>query len=156
MDKLKHREKNMKLYLVRHGEALYADIDHQRILSAEGEEQVHALAKQLCRQSANPVHIYHSGLIRARQTAEILADYLHPKTIEEILEIKPMDPVDIILPKITTWTEDTMLVGHLPYLPNLVYQLSAYTTAVFYDTASAVCLEKTTQEWKVNMEISYE
>jgi phosphohistidine phosphatase SixA len=57
------------VYLVHHGDAVSAAVDSQRPLSGQGREQVEALAKQAVTQQVRPAVIWHSGKLRARQTA---------------------------------------------------------------------------------------
>lgn len=66
-----------RLYLVRHGHVDYFDAEHQPInpkfaaLSAQGRQQIQLLSEQM--QDLHLDHIYSSTLLRAEQTASILA-----------------------------------------------------------------------------------
>src|SRR5690242_18384770 len=140
-------DKKMKLYLMRHGEALPSTTDAQRPLSNEGRLQVESVTKRLQEQEANPKYIYHSGILRAQQTAEIAAQYLQVHTVETIADLLPESAIEPILNQINLWTEDTMLVGHLPYLSDLLSLLSDEGYYVEFDTATVACLEKTSQKW---------
>ena len=67
----------MKLFLLRHAHAQSGTNDKQRPLSHEGEETVRALAGFLSRHDRKlPETFRHSSLLRAQQTAEILAETL--------------------------------------------------------------------------------
>jgi phosphohistidine phosphatase len=139
----------MKLYLVRHGEALPSTTDLQRPLSEEGRSQVGCVAKHLLEENAHPQHIYHSGILRAAQTAALLAEGLHVTHVEEITGLLPEDDIEPIVHQIATWTQDTLLVGHLPYIHHLLCVLSDEGHYVSFDTATTVCLEKAGEKWLI-------
>lgn len=64
--------------------------------------------------------IFHSGKTRARQTAEVLAEHLHPaKGGRETDALNPMDDASIWAKRLESIEDDTMLVGHLPHLSKL-------------------------------------
>ncbi|MGH2469546.1 MAG: SixA phosphatase family protein, partial [Chloroflexota bacterium] len=69
----------MKLYVMRHGPAEaqrdgLADAD--RALTAEGRAETVGVARGLARLGARPAVILSSPLVRARQTAEVIAQQL--------------------------------------------------------------------------------
>lgn len=64
----------MLVYLCRHAKAADGDPDELRELTTRGVEQAHALGAQLAAQPAPPEIVLASPLVRARQTAEILAE----------------------------------------------------------------------------------
>lgn len=134
---------------MRHGEALLSTVDAQRPLSDEGRLQVEHVAKRLQEQDAHPEYIYHSGILRAQQTAEIIAEYLQVEKIEKIAGLLPEDDAEKIFNQITLWTQETILVGHLPYLSHLLSLLSVEGYYVKFDTATIVCLEKAEQKWLI-------
>ncbi len=66
----------MKLWLTRHGEAVdpdYSGSDFERPLTEYGRRQVAGLMHWLLQREPSPELILHSPLVRARQTAEIIA-----------------------------------------------------------------------------------
>lgn len=139
----------MKLYIVRHGEALTSEMDPKRPLSEDGRAQVSGVAQHLQEENAHPHRIYHSGVLRAQQTAEILSEILKVGQVEKITDFTPEDPVEPMLQHIASWTQDTMLVGHLPYVSVLLSRLSEEGHYVEFDTATAVCLEKAANQWLI-------
>ena len=66
----------MKLYLVQHGEAVSKDIDPGRPLSPDGVMAVQSIATHMFNRHIELNRVYHSGKLRAHQTAEIFADTL--------------------------------------------------------------------------------
>src|SRR4051812_19900529 len=61
----------LRVYLVHHGEALGPDVDALRPLSAAGREATQRIADQAAARATRPVVVWHSGKLRAKQTAEI-------------------------------------------------------------------------------------
>ncbi len=135
----------MQVYLVQHGEAVAKEIDADRPLSSQGESDVAGMAKFL-KGVVTVNKILHSGKTRARQTAEILAEtVLKEGDITAVSDINPNDPVDKFVTRINEWTEDTLVVGHLPFMAKLVAQLvsnNEATVVTAYQPGSVVCLAR--------------
>src|SRR4051794_10374733 len=60
----------VRLYLVHHGDAVGPEIDPQRPLSTVGRASVDFLATKAAAHGVRPEVIWHSGKLRAKQTAE--------------------------------------------------------------------------------------
>ena len=139
----------MKLYLVQHGDAVANEVDPDRPLSRKGNVDIERLAGYLSQQDFAPARILHSGKTRARQTAEILAARLIPATAVEAIEgLAPKDPVEPWTEQIDGWQEDTMLVGHQPFMGRLVSMLLATgtdTPPVAFRPGCMVCLQRDPQ-----------
>jgi phosphohistidine phosphatase SixA len=75
----------MEFYLVRHGEAVSQAVNGQRPLTAEGRRDVERLGRATAQRGIQPSQIFHSGLLRAQQTAEILNESLGP--VEGVCEL---------------------------------------------------------------------
>ncbi len=135
----------MKLYLMQHGDALTKNIDPDRPLSETGQSAVERVASFLTGR-IEISRIKHSGKTRARQTAELFENLVvGGLPIEAISSIKPKDSVEVFAQQVTEWNEDTLVVGHLPFIAKLVTLLvtgSADVSIVSYQPGSIVCLEK--------------
>ena len=144
----------MKLYLVRHGEAVAEDVDPARPLSAAGRREVEGVARVLTRMHVQPAAVIHSGKLRARQTAEVLADALGAHdALEEGEDLTPnADP--------RRWAArsgerpDVMLVGHLPHLARLLSGLAGVpeeAELARIATGTALCLSrgKRSDRWQI-------
>jgi phosphohistidine phosphatase len=136
----------MRLYLVQHGEAVPKEIDPDRPLSLQGENDIKRVAGFL-KASGIPVNrILHSGKTRARQTADIMAhNLLENSQVETIDGIAPNDPVEAFAGNIPTLDTDVMIVGHLPFMAKLVAWLVTADESqplVMYQPGSVVCLEQ--------------
>lgn len=136
----------MKIYLVRHGDALSVDQDAQRPLSEKGIAEVKKTADFLQKNNIQVERIYHSGKLRAVQTAEIIAKTLDQNLLVEFLNgMDPDDPVHEVAIYCNHWEKDVMLVGHLPFLPKLVTELVLthdYQQFVEFATGGILCLER--------------
>ena len=109
------------LYLVHHGDAVGSDVDPMRPLSDRGRMHVERLAKLAAEAGAKPEIIWHSGKLRARQTAEVFwRDCNALATFAATHGLQPTDPTSWIVDAITGETRDVMLVGHFPHLPRLL------------------------------------
>ena len=110
----------MRLYLVQHGEALSKDVDPDRALSNNGHADVVRLAAFL-EGRVQVSAIVHSGKMRARQTADLLATVLAPGLpVEAVSGINPNDAVEPFMQQTAEAGRDTLVVGHLPFLEKLV------------------------------------
>jgi phosphohistidine phosphatase len=110
----------MFLYLVQHAEALPEDVDPTRSLSEKGIGDIKRVAEFVAKMNITPKEAYHSGKMRALQTAQILNDYLRiEKGISETDALAPMDDPQTWFERISKMNEDLMLVGHLPHLARL-------------------------------------
>jgi phosphohistidine phosphatase len=115
------------LYLVHHGDALAPDVDPSRPLSERGRAQVARLAAQAAARGARPAIVWHSGKLRARETAEAfwracnaLADFSATR------DLQPDDPPGWIRDRLHG-SSDILIAGHFPHLPRLLASLAPPT-----------------------------
>ncbi|HAJ92354.1 MAG TPA: phosphohistidine phosphatase SixA [Gammaproteobacteria bacterium] len=136
----------MKLYLLQHGEAVSKQEDPGRPLSERGVQDVQAVAALLGNAGIKVARVWHSGKRRAEQTADILAKVVLAGGRAEVVEgISPNDPVGEFATDADVWEEDTLVVGHLPFMSRLVSLLvtgDTDTELVQYQPGSLVCLER--------------
>lgn len=113
----------MFFYLAHHGDALGPEVDPQRPLSSRGRAQADALAAQAAAQGVRPVAIWHSGKLRARQTAEAYWRACNP--LAEFTATRWAQPGDPprLADVLEVETRDVMLVGHMPHLDRLLRRL---------------------------------
>jgi len=118
----------MKLYVVRHAPAAARRIgrpDFDRALTARGAARMRQIARALRHLGVAPDAIYSSPLLRARQTAEILARQLDGNRDPRIVDgLRPGGRVDLLLHDIGARHRRAaavvMLVGHEPDLGRLL------------------------------------
>lgn len=127
----------MELYFLRHGKAVELSPDcpddFQRELTEEGIEQLEIVAEAFHRLGIRPDCILTSPLIRARQTAEIVARRLGRK--KELIETDVLAPGCTLnqLKKLLDEhapSRSVMLVGHEPDFSALVGELIGLEGAV--------------------------
>ncbi len=114
----------MTLFLVHHGDAVGPEVDTRRPLSPGGREAVVRVAAAAAARGAKPAVVWHSGKLRARQTAEefwracnALAEFGATRNLQ------PGDPPVWIRDRLRGEARDVMLVGHYPHLPGLLHLL---------------------------------
>jgi len=134
----------MSLYLVQHGKAFPEEIDPSRPLTEEGKEEVERIACFAARSSLFVSQILHSGKLRAKQTAELLAKHLNPPL--GLTEKKGLGPNDDVrkLSIIREVTQNIMIVGHLPFLGKLVSYLildNPDKEIIQFQNGGIVCLD---------------
>lgn len=115
----------MMLYLVQHAQALPDDVDPERPLSPEGRAAIGRVAARAAQLALPVEHIYHSGKLRARQTAEVLAEALQVgRAVEKLEGLGPKDRAEPLARWLRVETEKQraggiVLVSHLPLLDRL-------------------------------------
>lgn len=135
----------MAIYLVQHGKCLTKDLDPQRGLSDEGVKETKIISSVAAHYAVPVERIAHSGKKRAQQTAEIFAEALSPRQgVREIAGVNPMDDVIAFAESVDS-TENMMVVGHLPFMENLVGWLVAGNKdlCIFkFQNSGIVCLDR--------------
>jgi phosphohistidine phosphatase len=152
-----------RVYLVRHAHATEAADDAARPLSAKGRAQVRALAKFL-RTTTNdafaPAEIWHSPLVRSRETAELLARRLKltaPLKLTPGLE--PEDDPRAAAERIAAARKPIAVVGHEPQLSavaSLLVAGRAAPVAFAMKKCAVLALERDGTNWIVRWHVSPE
>src|ERR1700674_2203169 len=106
--------KEMQVYLVHHAQAIGPDVDPQRPLSTEGRARAALLADQAKTAGFSPAAIWHSGKLRARQTAEPFLRLNPFATFKMVRGLGPDDPPEMMRETLRRETRDVLLVGHMP------------------------------------------
>lgn len=136
----------MKLYLVRHGDAVPMVDDDKRPLSIQGRHEAENAGLLLKTINAKPAFIFHSTLLRGIETAQIIADVLGcDEQITERFGLLPEDTTDHWVSELSTESQNCLIVGHLPFLPALASVLltgSEDDIAFKFSTGSVLCLER--------------
>ncbi len=136
----------MQLYLVQHGDALAKNVDPERPLSAKGRRDVARLAEELARSRLLVERIFHSGKLRAQETAEMLSvAFAECQSPERHPGLGPNDPVTTFIHEIENWRDDIVVVGHLPFMSKLIGALVAgdeEASIVAFEPGSLVCVKR--------------
>ena len=108
----------MKVYLVHHADALWAEQDPQRHISQKGRDQADRLGTRLRALGVAPVRILHSDKQWTIDTADRIAAKLgaEEKTAKAAYPINTGDPVEPFVAEIASAKGDIMMCGHVDYL----------------------------------------
>jgi phosphohistidine phosphatase len=143
----------VELYLVRHGEAVSETFDPRRPLTRVGREEVERVARLAVDRKIIVSAIFHSGILRAQQTAEIFADVLaNPVKVQQTTGLLPQDDPAIAKAEMEVSEQPVMLVGHLPHMNRLAALLihgDADRRAVEFSPATVVCCSRDGTDWKI-------
>jgi phosphohistidine phosphatase len=143
----------MDFYLVRHGEAVSQAVDGRRPLTPQGRRDVERIGRAAAERGIKPGQIFHSGLLRAQQTAEILSESIGAiEGVRELVGLRPDDDPAIVKAELEASTVSLMLVGHLPYMSRLTSCLvtgDADRQLVEFAPATVLGLSYEDNRWKI-------
>ena len=111
----------MRLYLIHHGVAVGSEEDARRPLSAAGLAGAARVAAKSAALGAKPDVVWHSGKLRAKQTAQefwracnALAEFSASR------DLQPDDSPQWMRDRLRGETRDIAIAGHFPHLPRLL------------------------------------
>ena len=111
----------MRLILVHHGDAVGPEVDPRRPLSAWGRDTADRLAAEAAARAVNPAVVWHSGKLRAKETAEAFWRACNPfAEFSATRDLQPEDPPEWIRDRLRGETRDVLIAGHYPHLPRLL------------------------------------
>ena len=139
----------MALFLVQHGKSAPKSEDPEKGLTDLGREETLRLAPVAKGYKIPVTRIFHSGKIRAVQTAEIYYQALAPEfPLERLPGINPLDDVHSFAATLDP-EAGWMAVGHMPFMERLVSFLTTgdETTRVYaFQNSGIVCLDAVKDE----------
>ena len=138
------------LFLVHHGEAVDALIDPQRPLTAAGRIHAERTAAAAAARGAKPAAIWHSGKLRARQTAECFWRACNPLAeFTAARGLQPDDPPQWIADVVIGEEREILLVGHMPHLGRLLMLLQGESGgAAGFPAHGCIALERGRDGWR--------
>lgn len=140
------------LFLVHHAQAADALVDTQRPLTLEGRVHADDLARRAHARGAKPEVIWHSGKLRARQTAEAMWRACNPLAeLAAARGLQPDDPPLWMRDSVEGDQRDIMLVGHMPHMARLYRLLIGESTAhaaAEFPLHGAVALSMRGERWQ--------
>jgi phosphohistidine phosphatase len=143
------------LFLVHHGDAVGPEVDHRRPLSERGRVEVDRLAAEAAARGVKPAIVWHSGKLRAKQTAEAFWRACNAlATLSATRDLQPDDPPEWMRDRLRGESTDILIAGHFPHLPRLLSLLTRGTREfplhglVTLSTADAG--ETWTEEWRLS------
>ncbi len=139
------------LFLVHHGDAVGPDVNPMRPLSDRGRIQVEMLSRKAAEHGAKPDVIWHSGKLRARQTAEAYWKHCNPlAAFSATRGLQPTDPTNWIADTIAGDTRHILLAGHFPHMPRLLARLisgDADAGPIDFPLNGVVAIEEVDGKW---------
>lgn len=139
----------MKLHVMRHGPAedeARTGRDADRALTRSGKERVHRVAETLVARGEAPAVIVSSPLVRARETAEIVAEVVGlgagSVTLDRLLA-PGGDEVALFARQLEAGLDRVLVVGHEPALSDVVLALVGTLPPTGMEKAMVVGLELT-------------
>ena len=135
---------------MQHGEAVPEQVDPERPLSEQGTQDIRRLAARLAAMGAQPGKIFHSGKLRAAQTARLIAEALSPAVEPEQAEgLKPNDDPAAFITRIEQAGHNMLVAGHMPFVSRLCSMLLTGTTAADFASlpGTLFCLERKEGKW---------
>jgi phosphohistidine phosphatase len=116
----------LRLYLAHHGDAVGPGVDIRRPLSDMGRVDTERVAAVAAARGAKPIVIWHSGKLRAKQTAEIFWRACNPLAeFSATRDLQPEDSPGWIADRLRFETRDILIAGHYPHLPRLLMLLAS-------------------------------
>jgi phosphohistidine phosphatase len=146
-------QSGVNIYLVRHGEAESERTSPERPLTRLGRDEVERVAGRAATKRVQVSAIFHSGILRAKQTAEIMAEHLQPALgVRELAGLLPQDDPDIAKAELEHAEHPIILVGHLPHLNRLAALLiggHVESGVMEFPPATMVCCARDGSKWKI-------
>ena len=123
-----------------------------RPLSDHGRLTAARLAEAAARRGARPDVVWHSGKLRARQTAELFWKACNPAArFSAARGLQPDDPAAWLRDQLAGESQSILLVGHMPHLPQLLRALCGQPSdspAIDFPLHGCVALEWQDDHWK--------
>ena len=155
----------MKLYLVRHGEALDQHVDPERPLSPDGRRVVGLTGRILNHLAAEgdsahtPAYLWHSTKTRARETAFAIGGAMGLVTQKPVEheELDPLASPTWLINQALECDVNIIAVGHLPHLSLVAsHLLSGKDTPhmVDFQPGGFACLKKSASQFSIELLVS--
>ena len=146
------------ILLVHHGDAVGPAVEASRPLSGRGLGEVARLADQAAALGVKPDVIWHSGKLRARQTADAYRHACNPLAqFTAARGLLPADPPAWMADRLLLADGEVMVVGHMPHLPRLLRLLLAGNpdaSTIEFPQNGVVCLEERAGAWSERWRLS--
>lgn len=147
----------LHLVLVHHAQALGPKEDPTQPLSLIGRAWADQAALDAAARGARPSAIWHSGKLRARQTAEAYWRACNPlAAFRAERGLQPGDPPAWIRDRLLVEDGALLIVGHMPHLGQLLRLLVAgdpHAPGPDFPGHAAVALERSggrwTEQWRI-------
>jgi len=139
----------MKLYLIRHAQPKSHEEDPRMPLSDLGQRTMRRVSEYATARLGLAIpEIWHSDKLRAKETADILAESLGMTTdsVQEHKGLAPNDNVMSIKNQLLNRMDNLAIVSHLPFLNKLasllLYSSQEDETRINFEMGSIACLSR--------------
>ena len=142
----------MNLYILQHGEAVPKEIDPERPLSEHGNRDIRILARHMQNMGVQLGNVFHSGKLRAEQSARLIAETLSPEILPIQTEgLNPNDDPSVLIGDIEQLNENILIASHMPFVSRLCSTLLTGTTEAEFASVPGTlfCLEKAEDKWRL-------
>ncbi len=132
-----------RLYFAQHGLAIDKTDNPERPLSEQGIKQTRAVADHLLQSNILISQIFHSGKLRASQTAEIISSILKIESVSAADHLSPNDDIALITKNLNI--DNALYIGHLPHLEKLISYLvcgDKKQNIIKFQNSAIICLKK--------------
>jgi phosphohistidine phosphatase len=142
------------VFLIRHADAIDETLelrDPMRHLTAAGRTQAQSLGDRLRWHDCTPTHIWTSPLVRAVQTAELVATGLASRISVEVLPmLAPGENAHAVVAAVKALAADAsvLLVGHEPGISGIGALLLGLTDLAPLDKAEAARISDGALRWR--------
>jgi len=146
----------LKVYLMRHGEALHPAVDPEMRLSERGLNDARRMGDYLMSLRQPIDSVWHSPKARARQTAQCVAEAIQfdAAGLELRRDITPEGDSELVFNSIESARESgrlrgLLIVSHMPFLPQLAGKLTGGSARADFETASVMALSAAGGVWEL-------
>lgn len=140
------------IVLVHHGDAIGPEIEPMRPLSGPGRAASARLAAAVAARGVRPEVVWHSGKLRARQTAELFWRACNPlAALSAARGLQPTDPPRLLRERLEEDNRSIVVVGHMPHLVRLLRALCGEppdSATADFPAHGCVALERQGALWK--------
>ncbi len=144
----------MRIYLTRHCDAVHPLADGTRPLSERGLDQARRLAAWMPRAIGAVHEVRHSGVLRAEQTAAILAEAARPEAgVRAVAGLTPGDSAEAAVESLRWETQPLLVVTHLPIVARIAALLlgtSAHSQPLAFHTGTIAAFDGSGMSWSLD------
>jgi phosphohistidine phosphatase len=149
---LKRFLNKLYLYILQHGEAVTKEIQPERPLSEQGIRDIRILAMHMQNMGVQLGNVFHSGKLRAQQSAGLITETVSPGIKPVQAEgLNANDDPTVILEDIEQMDANILIVSHMPFVSRLCSTLLTGTTDAEFASipGTLFCLEKEDNKWRL-------
>ena len=142
----------MYLYILQHGEAVPKETHPDRPLSEQGMRDVRILALHMQNTGVQLGNVFHSGKLRAEQSAGLIVEKLSPHIQPVQTEgLNPNDDPAVIIEDIEQMDANILIASHMPFVSRLCSTLLTGTLDAEFASVPGTlfCLEKADDKWRL-------